>query len=215
MEDRLEAGLYLEMSDLAPEAYASARVDAVLGLPGVARATWWSNERPHRSDFPRTIPEFGALGLYEVGADFLVPEPPDGIRTLHFRRTPRPGQGNLNGKPTLGLELILLSPKEVESAQPLRDWCDFVHIHHIAAAGVEGFTMITPYRNASGRSPLFMHLYEMDTPEAEEAFQRMTPTTERRRVGERGSKSWEDWAMHPRAVMDYVNTFRRVGERSA
>jgi hypothetical protein len=90
-----------------------------------------------------------------------------------------------------------------------------VHIHHIAAAGVEGFTMITPYENAAGSSPLFMHLYEMDTPEAEEAFQRMTPTTQKRRVGEKGSKTYEEWALHPRAKIDYVNTFRRIGERVA
>lgn len=215
MEDRITPGLYLEMTDRGPEVYASARVDEVLALPGVTRSTWWTNERPHRRDFPRTIPEFTTLGLYEVSEGFETPDPPEDIRVLHFRRCPRPAQGNLNGKPTLGLELILLSPKEPESRRPLRDWCDFVHIHHIAAAGVEGFTMITPYENVSGQSPLFMHLYEIDTPDAEEAFQRMTPTTERRRVGERGGATWKEWAMHPRAVMDYVNTFRRIGERIA
>jgi hypothetical protein len=211
----LNPGLYLEMTDRDPSAYASERVGEVLALPGVARGTWWSTERPHRKDFPRTVPDFTMLGLYEVSDDFKAPDPPEDIRILHFRRTPRPGQGNLNGKPTLGLELILLSPKEPESARPLRDWCDFVHIHHIAAAGVEGFTMITPYENAAGSSPLFMHLYEMDTPEAEEAFQRMTPTTQKRRVGEKGSKTYEEWALHPRAKIDYVNTFRCIGERVA
>jgi hypothetical protein len=215
VEDRLNAGLYLEMTDRDPSAYASARVDEVLALPGVTRATWWGNERPHRNDFPRTVREFTMLGLYEVTVAFSAPRPPGDIATLHFRRTPRPGQGNLNGKPTLGLELILLSPKEPESARPLRDWCDFVHIHHIAAAGVEGFTMITPYENAAGTSPLFMHLYEMDTLDAEEAFQRMTPTTQQRRVGDKGSKSYEEWALHPRAKIDYVNTFHRIGERIA
>ena len=66
----------------------------------------------------------------------------------HFRRTPRPGQGNLSGKPTLGLELVLVSPKTPSGAQAFRDWADFIHIRHIAAASVEGFTMITPYENA-------------------------------------------------------------------
>ena len=213
MEDRMNAGLYLEMTDLTPEVYGAEHVDRVLALPDVARGSWWRNERPYRKEFPRTIPEFQTLGLYEVGEEFEAAGGTDEIRALHFRRTPRPGQGNLNGKPTLGLELVLLSPREPESAVPLRDWCDFVHIHHIAAAGVENFTMITPYQNVTGQSPLFMHLYEIDTLEAEEAFQRMTPTTERRRVGPRGSRSWDDWAMHPRSRIDYVNTFRRIGER--
>jgi hypothetical protein len=211
----MNAGLYLEMTDLDPDSYGSERVGRALALPGVERATWWRNERPHREEYPRTVPEFGTLGLYEVAAEFEAPEEPEGIRSIHFRRTPRPGQGNLNGKPTLGLELVLLSPKEPESRQVLRDWCDFVHIHHIAAAGVESFTMITPYENASGGPPVFMHLYEIDTLEAEEAFQRMTPTTERRRVGARGTPTWEEWALHPRARIDYVNTFRRVGERAS
>ena len=31
----------------------------------------------------------------------------------------------------------------------LRDWGDFVHLNHIVEAGVPGFTMITPYENAT------------------------------------------------------------------
>jgi hypothetical protein len=215
VEDRVNPGLYLEMTDRTPDAYGCQRVDQVLTVPGVTRGTWWLNEKPYRKEFPRTIPEFTTLGLYEVSEDFEAPDPPEDIRSLHFRRTPRPGQGNLSGKPTLGLELVLLSPKEPESAVPLRDWCDFVHIHHIAAAGVENFTMITPYQNRTGESPLFLHLYEIDTLEAEEAFLRMTPTTQRRRVGEKDSKLYREWFFHPRALLDYVNTFRRIGERIA
>jgi len=215
MEDRMNPGLYLEMTDRTPQAYGSQRVDLVLAVPGVTRGTWWQNERPHREEFPRSIPEFTTLGLYEVTEDFKAPDPPEDVRTLHFDRTPRPGQGNLNGKPTLGLELVLLSPREPESAVTLRDWCDFVHIHHIAAAGVENFTMITPYQNRTGGSPLFLHLYEIDTLEAEEAFRRMTPTTQRRRVGEEDSELYKEWFFHPRARLDYVNTFRRIGERIA
>jgi hypothetical protein len=109
----------------------------------------------------------------------------------------------------------MFSPRKPESAQELRDWSDFVHLRHIAAAGVEGFTMITPYVNAAAGAPRFMHVYEMDTPEAEEAFRRMVPTTERRRVGQRGSALWNEWFIHGEAVIDYVNTFRRVGARVA
>ena len=46
-------------------------------------------------------------------------------------------------------------PVTAEQTQPLRDWADFVHIRHIAAAAVPGYTQITPYENAAGhRSPL-------------------------------------------------------------
>ena len=213
MEDRMSPGLYLEMSDATPEAYAAAHVDAALALPGVLRGSWWQTELPDRDEFPTTVPPCRAMGLFEVDASFSPPPESHDLRTFHFRRTPRPAQGNLNGKPTLGPELVLLSPREPESAQALRDWCDFVHLHHIAAAGVEHFTMITPYENATGESPWFMHLYEIDTLEAEEAFQRMTPTTQRRRVGPKDSALYREWYFHPRARIDFVNTFRRVGER--
>ena len=35
--------------------------------------------------------------------------------------------------------------------------------------------MITPYENATGGDPRFMHFYEMDTDDPEQAFKRMTP----------------------------------------
>jgi hypothetical protein len=71
--------------------------------------------------------------------------------------------------------------------------------------------MITPYENVTGGSPRFLHLYEMDTPDAEEAFQRMTPTTRARQLGDRAR--WKEWAGHEQLVIDYVNTFARIGER--
>ena len=40
----------------------------------------------------------------------------------------------------LGLELVLISPREPSGAQAPRNWADFVHIRYIAAAAVEGFT---------------------------------------------------------------------------
>lgn len=212
MEDRLSAGLYLEMTDLTPDAYAAERVDAVLALSEVEGASWWANQRPGRDEFPRRIPDFTTLGTFEVGDAFRAPPTPPGIRGHHFRRTPRPGQGITSGEPTLGLELVLVSPRSADGAQALRDWADFVHIRHIAAAAVEGFTMITPYENASGGEPRFLHFYEMDTPDAEEAFQRMTPAT-LARIGGRGTAAFREWAGHPELVIDYVNTFRRVGSR--
>ncbi len=210
MEDRISAGLYLEMTDLSPAEYAEKRVAEVLALPEAERATWWRNQRPNRKEFPRRLPEFTTLGVYEVGHAFRAPETPSGIIGHHFRHYPRPGQGNLSGKPTLGLELVLVSPKTPEGAQTFRDWADFVHIRHIAAASVPGFTMITPYENVTGGEPRFMHFYEMDTEDAEGAFQRMVPETQKR-IGKSG-KLWDEWFGHEQLVIDYVNTFARVGQ---
>lgn len=209
MEDRDTPALYLEMTDLAPDRYESERLPALRARSGIERVTLWRNERPNRDEFPRSVPEFETLVIYEVGAGFDAPKPADGVRGLHFRRTSRPGQGRLTGRPTLGLELVLVSPKTRAGAAALRDWADFLHIREIAAASVPGFTMITPYENVSDTGPRYMHFYEMDTPDAETTFQTMTPTTiERMRAI--GAESVREWAGHPELVIDYVNTFTRV-----
>lgn len=212
MEDRITPGLYLEMTDLSPEEYAERRVNDVLKRPHVERATWWSNQKPNRTEFPRQIPEFLTLGIYELEPGFEAPDAPAGIRGHQFRIGPRPGQGNISGRPTLGLELVLISPKTPGGAQALRDWADFIHLREIAAASVPGFTMITPYENVTGGEPRYMHFYEMDTPDAEETFRIMTPTTQERRIGPTGSEGFERWMGHPELRIDYVNTFTRVGQ---
>jgi hypothetical protein len=214
MDDRLTAGLYLEMTDRAPDDYASARVPEVLALPAVERATWWRNVRRDRDDLPRVLPEFDVLGVYEVGDAFVAPASPEGVSGLHYRRTSRPGQGVLTGRPTVGLSLVLISPKAPDQAQALRDWADFVHIRHIAEAGVPGYGMITPYEHASGGDPRFMHWYEMDTDDPEAAFRSMTPLVSQR-IGGPDTDAWKRWAFHPALRIMYVNTFARVGERWA
>jgi hypothetical protein len=216
MEDRTTPVLYLEMADRAADDYAAARVDAVLGRPGVTRATWWSNCVPHRADLPRTVEEFQTLGVYEADASFVAPidadeELPEDVRALRFDHFGRPGQGSLSEQPTLGLELVMISPRDPEEAQALRDWGDFVHIRDIAAAAPPHFTMITPYEN-HGRGPRYLHLYELDTDDPEPAFREMTPTT-LARIGAYGTHDRREWSGHPALVIDYVNTFRRVGER--
>ncbi len=209
MEGRVTAGLYLEMSDVALDAYGCDRVPEILSFPGVERASCWQNCVPSRADLPRRLDEFMLLAVYEVGASFVAPPTPDGVRGLHFLRTERPGQGTLNGLPTRGLELVLISPKSPDQAQELRDWADFVHIHDIAAAAPPSFTMITPYENASGGEPRYMHFYELDSDDPEPAFQAMTPAV-KARIGAPGTHAFAEWAMHPALVIDYVNTFRRV-----
>jgi hypothetical protein len=212
MEDRDTPGLYLEMTDAEPDAYAASRVAELLTVPGVRRATWWENVHRDRDDLPRVLPEFGLLGVYEVDAGFAAPETPTGVSGHAFRRTPRPGQGRLTGRPTVGLSLVLISPTDPARAQDLRDWADFVHLRHIAEVGVPGYSMITPYEHAAGGDPRFLHFYEMDTDDPEAAFLAMTPLV-RARLDDRAA--FKRWAGHDALRIMYVNSFRRLGERSA
>lgn len=214
MEDRATPGLYIETSDLEADDYARMRLDDVLRCDGVERATWWANACRDRTDLPRKLPEFSLLAVYEVTNGFHVPPAPDGITGHHFRRTTRPGQGRLTGRPTVGLMLVLISPRRPEQAQPLRDWADFVHIRHIAEVGVPGYSMITPYENVTGGDPRFLHFYEMDTDDPERAFRAMTPLVSER-IGHPGTEAWDTWANTPELRIMYVNTFRRLGEQSA
>ena len=211
MEDRLTPILQLEACDLAPERWLGERGPALLGLAGVERVSAWTNCAPDRTDLPRTLPEFHTLGVVEAQTPFAAPAAPPGLAVHQFRQV-RPGQGVLTGRPTRGLELVLVSPKTEAGARALRDWADFVHIRHIAAAAVPGFALITPYENVVRASPRFLHFYEMDTEQAEDAFQRMTPAT-LARLTEKAER--RAWLGHPELVIDYVSTFRFAGERRA
>ena len=128
-----------------------------------------------------------------------------------MRRYPRPSQGICTGEDTTGLLLVLISPKSPEQAQALRDWGDFVHLNHIVEAGVPGFTMITPYENATGGDPRYMHFYEFDDPDAEVTFKRMRPLVEAR-IGAWETPECQAWAMHPALRIMYVNSFSLVGQ---
>jgi len=204
----------LEMTDRSADRYAAERVPELLSLPGVERATWWANCAPNRKDLPRTLPEFSVLGVYEAGPEFVDPSSrgpmPDDITGYCFDHYPRPGQGTVSDKPTLGLELVLISAATPAQSQALRDWGDFVHIRDIAAASIPHFTMITPYKNRAEGAPHYMHFYELDTDDPEPAFQAMTPGT-LERVSAYGSHPARDWMGHEALVIDYVNTFRRLG----
>jgi len=210
VEDRITPGLYLEMTDRPIDEYARDRVPAVLAHAGAHRATWWRNVRRDRTDLPRVLPEFDHLGVYEVDETFEAPEAPAGITGHRFRHSPRPGQGIVSGRPTIGLSLVLISPKVESRAQELRDWADFVHIRHIAEAAVPGYCMITPYENVRGGDPRFMHFYEMDTGDPEAAFISMTPLV-MERIGDRDSEAFARWAWGPSLRIMYVNSFVRVG----
>ncbi len=213
MEDRDTPALYLEMGDGPLDGYVETRVPEVLGSPGVQRATWWENTVPGRTDLPRKLPECTYLAVYETDDEFLEPMPFANWRGLHYRRTTRPGQGRLTGRPTIGLSLVLISPRDPANAQALRDWADFVHIRHIAEVSVPGYSMITPYEHATGGDPRFLHFYEMDTEDPEASFKAMTPLVSKL-IGEPGTPAFDHWAVHPQLRIMYVNTFLRVGERS-
>ena len=115
MEDRVTPVLQLELSDLAPEAWLRERAPILRRIDAVERASAWTNCALHRSDLPRTLPEFATLGVVEARAPFAAP-PPAGVAAHHFRQV-RPGQGVLTGRPTRGLELVLISPKTEPAAR--------------------------------------------------------------------------------------------------
>lgn len=215
MEDRTNPGLYLEMTDASPDE-CEVRALELLDHRGVERVTWWRNMHRDRIDLPRVLPEFDHLVVAESTEprDGMAARPDaiEGFASHHFLRTSRPGQGTLSGKPTTGISLVLISPKDEARAQELRDWADFVHIRHIAEAAVPGYTMITPYVNAEpGGHPRFMHWYEMDCEEPERSFKMMTPLVAAR-FGGAHHESWKQWAFGPSLRIMYVNTFMRLGE---
>lgn len=212
MDDRRTPGLYLEMVTGPLEGYVEARVPEVLTRPDVTRASWWRNVRRDRDDLPRRLPEFDHLVVYEVDDGFVPPAPIDGSGALHYRRTPRPGQGRLTGRPTRGISLVLISPRDPADAQALRDWGDFVHLRFIAEVAVPGYTMITPYEHAEGGDPRFLHFYEMDTGDPETAYRAMTPLVTEL-LGGRDTPEWEAWAIHPALRIMYVNNFTYAGEQ--
>lgn len=104
-------GLYLEMVDGPIDPYLADRMPHVRAAPGVQRATWWANAVRDRTDLPRRLPEFDHLAVYEVDDDFVAPAPAPNAPGHHFRRTPQPGQGRLSAAPTIGLSLVLISPR--------------------------------------------------------------------------------------------------------
>ena len=163
--------------------------------------TRWEDCVPGRTEVPRHLGrEIPVLGITPFGADESVTTP-----GWVFRRTPRPGQGRLTGRPTVGLLLVLISPHHPENAQALRDWADFIHLNHLAAAGVPGYTMVTPYENL-GDGPRFLHFYEMDDDDPEATYKRMTPL-----VHERLSREdYKEWTGHPELRIDYVSTYRLI-----
>ena len=213
MEDRPTALLHLELGDASPEACAE-RAEALARLKGVERVTWWANEAFERTDLPMRIRDGRTLVVAEAREGYEPPAPAPDVSESHcFRRLARPSQGILTGHPTLGLSVVWISPRTPDLAQPLRDWGDFVHIRHIAAAGIPGFAQISVYENTADSDPRFMHFYEFDTAEAEATFATMIDHVAPR-LGGTESAAYAEWAnwRPPGGRLFYCNTFTRLGE---
>ena len=69
--------------------------------------------------------------------------------------------------------IVWISPRTPDLTAGLRDWGDFVHIRHIAAAAIPGFTQISVYENTAEGDPRYMHFYEFDNAAAEATFATM------------------------------------------
>jgi hypothetical protein len=216
VEDRCTSVLHLELGDATPEACAQ-RARELVRVPGAERVTWWANCVPGRTDLPMRVRDGRTLVVVEAADGFVTPDVPADVTAAHtFRRHPRPSQGVLTDGPTLGLLIVWISPRTPELDDALRDWGDFVHIRHIAAAGIPGFTQISVYENREERDPRFMHFYEFDTLRAEETFSTMIEHVAPRLGGTDTAPyaQWADWRAGSGRLF-YCNTFRRLGEVAA
>ena len=140
------------------------------------------------------IRDGSTLLVVEAEEGFRAPAKPEAVSEAHcFRRSPRPSQGVLTDGATLGLMIVWISPRTPEDARSLRDWGDFVHIRHIAAAGIPGFTQISVYENAAESDPGYMHFYEFDNADAEGTFSKMIDYVAPR-LGGLDSPLYTEWA---------------------
>ena len=225
MEDRQPTGLLLEMLD-GPDPVGVEQWQADVAIPKAVASGWFTrgtafkNLRPDESRFQQKVEAFSHLTVYELNRPDVAWACTDGlprgegdIRVVNrflFKRYPRASQGRLSGKPTLGIFLILISPTSPERAQELRDWADFTHIHGIAAASPDGFTTITPYENAMGGDPRYLHFYELDTDEPLAAVDDMPNAVIRKWGFEMGDEAFMRWAMSDALDIWHVNVFGRV-----
>ena len=135
--------------------------------------------------------------------------PPSSQTTVvPLKRYPRPSQGSCSGERTTGILLVLISPKDANGAQALRDWADFIHLRHIAEAGVPGYRSITPWIHETGSRPRYCHLYEMVGDDPQATFRQMTPIVKSRLEAD----TFAAWGWHEQLVIDESRTYRRRDE---
>jgi hypothetical protein len=205
VEDRQPLGLWLELlrgDDV--DARADALADAGL------RVSKWSAD-PYPGQLPQTMGDCEHLivGEGDPASYDRLPRPDTATAVVPMRRYPRPSQGICTGERTTGLLLVLISPREESQAQALRDWGDFVHLRWIAAAGVPGYRMMTPYEHVDRAHPRFCHFYEMVSDNPRETYESMTPMVSDLLGGQEAS-AYREWTWHPALRINYCNTFRRL-----
>jgi hypothetical protein len=202
VEDRQPPRLHLELVR-SPDSVddRAAAVDA---------AGWdvsvWDPATTQDDDLPRTLSRSDGVVIGEGDGEIVVPASP-ATTTVSLVRYPRPTQGSCSGERTTGILLVLISPKDPEAAQELRDWGDFVHLRHIAEAVVPGYRTITPWENESDERPRFCHLYEMVGTDPQATFEAMTPLVRSRLNG----STFAEWAWHPQLVIEESRTYVRRG----
>jgi hypothetical protein len=216
VEDRVTPVLYLELGNSSPEDGAT-RARELAPRAGVERVTWWANCAFERTDLPMRIPDGRTLVVVEADEGFAAPSVAPTVTHAHgFRRHARPSQGTLTGGPTLGLSIVWIGPRSADLDDSLRDWGDFVHIRHIAAAAIPGFSQISVYENVAEGDPRYMHFYEFDDADAEATFAAMIPHVAPRLGGTQSAAyaEWADWRP-PGGRLFYCNTFTLLGEVAA
>jgi hypothetical protein len=208
VEDRSTRGLYLELGNGTTDEYAE-RAAGLARLPGVVRVTCWENCLPGRTDLPAKVAEGSMLAVAEVDRSFVPPDKPHDVEAHCFERHRRPSQGILSGRATRGLLIVWISPRTPELTKDLRDWGDFVHIRHIAAAGIPGFTQISVFENVAPGDPKYMHFYEFDSDDPERTFSTMVDFVAPRLGGPESEAftNWADWR-NAGGRLFYCNTFR-------
>src|SRR3984885_2042489 len=200
MEDRQPPRLHLE---LVREPDCVEERAAAIELAGWA-VSIWEPAPISDDDLPRTLPRGGGVVVGE-GDGAVVESPSAASTVVPLVRYPRPTQGSCSGEPTTGILLVLISAKQRESAQELRDWGDFVHLRHIAEAAVPGYRTITPWENESSGTPRYCHLYEMVGDDPQGTFEKMVPLVRARL----DRFTFDDWAWHPQLMIEESRTYRR------
>jgi hypothetical protein len=181
-------------------------VDARAGA--VEAAGWkvsiWEPATTTDDDLPRTLPRCDGVVIGE-GDGGTVRAPSPATTVVPLVRYPRPSQGSCSGERTTGILLVLISAKQREFAQELRDWGDFVHLRHIAEAAVPDYRTITPWENEAFGTPRFCHLYEMVGDDPQGTFEKMTPL-----VRDRLDRAkFKEWAWHSQLIIEESRTYRR------
>ena len=177
--------------------------------------TWWANCAFERTDLPMRIRDGRTLVVVEAGERLRRPSPrrPRSSTPTASAATPGRARASSPAARRSGSSIVWISPRTPDLARSLRDWGDFVHIRHIAAAAIPGFTQISVYENTAGADPRYMHFYEFDNAEAEATFATMIPHVAPRLGGTESPAyaEWADWRP-PGGRLFYCNTFTRLGE---